>query len=689
MAGESRGQKRAKSADVARRKIAPAVGALDSRLLAPALAIAATLLVYLRCFGNGFVYDDVDIILGNSKLPDWSYIWKSFGHDHYWFRSKGKFPVSAYYRPLQDAWLGLNYHIFGYSRVGWHVGIVAMHLVAVYLVYRIADELIHNRVAAAVAALLFGVMPVHAQAVAWPSAIPLPMAAAFQLGALLIFMHRARDPIRRILLASALYACATLTHESAIVFPIIVAAYLYFIDEPANRTVGAEIASWPRRLAGACVGTLPFVAIASVYLVLRLIVMGFISRPAKHTFVTWPQVFLSMPEAVASYLALLVMPWRAGPAHQFAYVSTPASPLFYLPAIGLAALCAAAWLLARRTAHRRLYLFLAIWAFAAIAPVLNIRTIVIDALISDRYLYMPTAALCIALGELGGSIAAASRERRDIVIAFASCLIALFAIVLWHVQNYWHDDYAFRSKCVEEFPQSSLYRGLLGVTLRKQGNLAAAEDEFKRTLEIRPDDAVTLFNLGHVYDDQGRHREAEQSMARAIAADTPEHELPDVVYLGLAANAFEAGDPASGLSALDHAAANPSTAAAAAVMRAHFISNGGDLPGAERVLRECLGRYPGFAPAWSALGNLLMQEGRNQEALGPLTKAVEVDPNRAESRLALAQDLRTLGREADALVQARQALALEPGNQRAGFLIAELSQELKSPGPVSTPSTHP
>lgn len=661
---------------------------LDPSLLAPAVGIAATLLVYLRCFRNHFVWDDVDIILGNRMLPDWSYIWKSFGHDHYWFENNGRFPVSAYYRPFQDAWLGLNYHIFGYSRVGWHVGIVAMHLVAVYLVYRIAEELIRNRTAAAAAALLFGVMPVHAQAVAWPSAIPLPMTVVFQLGALLTFMHRARDPLRRTVLAAVLFACATLTHESAIVFPVIVAAYVFLIEEPANRSSAAEIEPWPRRLAGACVRTLPFMAIASVYLALRLIVMGFISRQAPHTFVTWPQVFLSMPEAVTSYLALLLVPWMAGPAHQFVYVSTPASSLFYLPAMGLAALCAIARLLARHAAHRRLYLFLAIWAFVAIVPVLNIRTIVIDALIADRYLYMSSAAVCIALGELGNSIAAPSRERRNLIIAIASSLTALFAIVLWHVQSYWHDEYALRSKCVEQFPQSSLWRDMLGVTLEDQGNLPAAEAEFKRALEIRPDDAVTLFNLGRFYEYQGHHREAEQSMSRAIAYDADEHELPATVYLSLAANAFEAGDPVPALSALDHAATHPSTAAAAALMKAHYIANSGDLPGAERLLRDCIGRDPGFAPAWAALGNLLVLEGRNQEALAPLTRAVELNPNRASSRLALAKGLHMLGRDADALVQARQALALEAGNRSARLWIAELSYALKSPDPVTTPSIH-
>ncbi len=109
------------------------------------------------------------------------------------FAIRIKLPQSAYYRPLQDVWLWLNYHMFGFAPAGWHLTMIAVHLIAVWLVFRIARELTDSRWTPIIAATLFGVLPIHAQAVVWPTAIPLPMSAVFMLAAFLCFIRSERD----------------------------------------------------------------------------------------------------------------------------------------------------------------------------------------------------------------------------------------------------------------------------------------------------------------------------------------------------------------------------------------------------------------------------------------------------------------------------------------------------------------
>ncbi|HXW85588.1 MAG TPA: hypothetical protein VEJ86_14375, partial [Candidatus Binataceae bacterium] len=111
--------------------------------LAPALALAVTLLAYLRSFGNGFVYDDREMIVANPEIANPSLLWKPFTQDVWYFRPNGPPPKSAYYRPLEDVWLALNHSLFGLNPAGWHVASVAMHLVVVWLVYRLALRLLH------------------------------------------------------------------------------------------------------------------------------------------------------------------------------------------------------------------------------------------------------------------------------------------------------------------------------------------------------------------------------------------------------------------------------------------------------------------------------------------------------------------------------------------------------------------
>ncbi len=45
-----------------------------------------TLLVYIRCLGNGWVYDDHFRIVGNPRITSWSYLWESFAHQSWWFQ---------------------------------------------------------------------------------------------------------------------------------------------------------------------------------------------------------------------------------------------------------------------------------------------------------------------------------------------------------------------------------------------------------------------------------------------------------------------------------------------------------------------------------------------------------------------------------------------------------------------------
>src|SRR5208282_6665840 len=62
-----------------------------------------TLLSYLRCLGNPFVFQDSDSITMSR-----SFLWKS------WLGEPLGLTRSSYYRPVADIWFGINYHLFGF-----------------------------------------------------------------------------------------------------------------------------------------------------------------------------------------------------------------------------------------------------------------------------------------------------------------------------------------------------------------------------------------------------------------------------------------------------------------------------------------------------------------------------------------------------------------------------------------------
>lgn len=355
----SKKQRRRSQGKPDRREPAPAKYSPPRRLWSlatlsdtPLAAIALTLLVYLRCVANELVYDDHEMIVLNRYIGDWAMVWRSFINDSWWFRNPLNLPQSAYYRPLQDVWLAANYHLFGYAPPGWHLAIVAVHLIAVSLVFKIAREITDSRWTPIIAAMLFGVLPIHAQAVVWPTAIPLPMSAVFELAAFLFFIRRERDRRASNILAPLLYAMALLSHESAAVFPVIVVAYVVLLapGSASGESTGAVAVSWRKRFVRAALETAPFFIELAVYLAIRLWVLGFISRLNITNSMTRTQEWLTMPSVLGTYALLLVAPWRAGPAHPVELISSAASREFYLPLLALIGLVGWTWLRCGTTA---------------------------------------------------------------------------------------------------------------------------------------------------------------------------------------------------------------------------------------------------------------------------------------------------------------------------------------------------
>ena len=95
-----------------------------------------------------------------------------------------------YYRPLFLVWLFVNYQLFGTNPLGWHLSAVLLHLLATLLAYRLVRALTGEALPAAMAALLFGLHPVHVESVAWISGVPESLMASALLGSIPLLRQR-------------------------------------------------------------------------------------------------------------------------------------------------------------------------------------------------------------------------------------------------------------------------------------------------------------------------------------------------------------------------------------------------------------------------------------------------------------------------------------------------------------------
>ncbi len=151
--------------------------------LAVLAALLATAAVYIQTLEYEFVYDDYPQIVETSQLNSWRMIPHYFtGHVWSWQRA---YAPGSYYRPLFLVCLLVQQKLFGLDPMWWHFTSVALHVLVTLLVYFLARRLTDDWLIALLAAAVFGLHPVHIEAVDWVSAVNEPVAAAAVVGSFL------------------------------------------------------------------------------------------------------------------------------------------------------------------------------------------------------------------------------------------------------------------------------------------------------------------------------------------------------------------------------------------------------------------------------------------------------------------------------------------------------------------------
>ncbi len=637
--------------------------------------LLVTFCAYLRSLGNRFSLDDLDMIVGNRLIGQWSFIWRSLLSDPYWYRDPAHLPQSSYYRPLQDIWLAIQFHLFGLNPMPWHLSLVLLHLVGVWFVFKIAMQVADDVRIAALAALLFGLIPLHAEAVAWEPGVDMSLSGVLELAAFYFFITRSTSTTRW-LPALLFYTAALLTHEAAVLFPALIALYVFLIEP-----LGAP-ASWEgkldtilARLRRSLICAVPFVGDAIGYLIARRLSLGFLfHQPGWITHLTPALTILTLPRVIVGYIALLAMPWLAGPRRAMLTVSSASSPHFWGPVAIVLVLAAAFAAAVRNHPHRRRYLFFAAWIAVAMAPVVNLRLFFDRAFVQDRYLYFASVGWCLMVADFAVSLADRSKIIRRIVWAATAAFLIVCTAVLWQVQYSWRDNEAFYAALIEKSPdQVDGYYGL-GVALRDRSDLAGAQREFKAALELDPQSAA-LYDLGVVDSQLGHIKQAaaeqEEGLKRLASP-------PADAYVGLAQVYDLTGDQAKSEAALKQAESLPGGAHVAALARAQLKYNHGDLPGAEAILRDLTANDPNDPRAWTMLGMTAIREKNHQQALDCFLRAQALSPRDPFARVMTGLALHKLGRDQEALTQCRAALAIAPNDRNAQALIATIQREAHS-----------
>lgn len=475
------------------------------------ILLLVTAVTYLGTIRFDFVYDDFPQIVNNPFLKAWRHVPQYFVNS-VWKQIAPTSPGN-YYRPLFLLLLRTNYALFAGRPLGWHLMAIGLHVLVTWLTYLVVRKMTGQFTTAWLAALIFGVHPMHHEVVAWVSGTTESLFAVLFLLAFLAYLRSLEgSKTLWITLSCALYALALLSKETAIVFPALVFAHGWIESISAvseNRSANAD------RFRSAFMPTIPFLPIALVYLFARYRILSGLGHSIVHVSpVSW---LFTLPSILVFYVRNWLFPWRLSEFYDLYYQQRLSLGQVLLPAVILIALGAAAWFLRHRLGARAVG-FAAAWIVIPLLPALGTFFFTPDELVHDRYFYVPSlgAALLIAL-----LIERAAKTRLGVfgqpthVVAAGLALTTLLASLTGWQVNFWRSDYALFSRAHQIAPSNGNVLNNLGLELMSRNDMAGAQKLLQTGYQNNPSDFHFPLNLGRLYYTKQDYPKAESLMREA------------------------------------------------------------------------------------------------------------------------------------------------------------------------------
>jgi protein O-mannosyl-transferase len=497
------------------------------------LACGVTALVYVATLSFGFVYDDVPQILNNPAIHDWHFVPQYFT-SHVW---AAIYPNTSgnYYRPLFLLWLKLNYALFGTKAAGWHLTSVACHVLATWLVFRIALPLSGDRLTAFISALIFGVHPTHIENVAWISGVSDPLMACFLLGSFSAFVSSRKLRAGSANVWSAygslvLFALALLSKETAIVLPVLIFAFVLICERDEEGSVG-----FGRRFACAIRESVPYLLLVLIYGGVRYRVLGGWSHPTIP--IGWTEVLLTWPAVLWFYARHLLWPLRLSEFYPLDYVSHFSAAAVLLPLallLTLAVAVAFVLFLLRGHSQENVALFVLLLLVVPLLPVLDLRSLTVGDIVHDRYLYLPCAGFALLVALLVRELAQRlpEKQRTILPLALATVVGVTFAALTVVQQMQWASDILLYTRGLESAPANLTVRDNLASALLNANQPARAIPLYFEVLNRNPDFWRSTYNLGFAYYKTAQFQTAEYYFQRAIRINPSDSD--QYIYLALA-----------------------------------------------------------------------------------------------------------------------------------------------------------
>ncbi|MBU8871439.1 MAG: tetratricopeptide repeat protein [Gemmatimonadales bacterium] len=468
-----------------------------------------------------------------------------------------------------------DHQFFGPAPAAYHLTNILLHLMNTLLLFLVMGRFTGTLWRAGLVAALFAVHPLHVESVAWVAERKDVLSGFFFLLTVWFYLgYRRRPAIANYFAALFCFILSLMAKPMVVTLPIVL-LLLDFWDQPIRRPLKRILLE-----------KIPFLALAAA-----LSVITFLLVQTREIGAPDP-IPLSerLSQAVVFYtLYIGKMFWPTNLSVFYPPDSLQFSfSLILVSSMVLAAVMSATW--RGRNRHRPVLIGW-LWYVVMLLPVAGIVQGGMQ-LMSDRYFYLPSIGLFIALAWLLAWIAEIPRLRRVVqAVVLSGLLVATVSSI--QQTRVWQSSETLYTHALKINAENYLAHMNLGVVLDDAGRSAEALHHLTRAVEIRKD-AQHQFNLANALSHLGRNVEAIPFYRGAVRLQ------PDfpVAHNNLAIS----------------------------------LVNTGDWDGAGRHFRIAIDQDPDYAGAHYNLGLVQLNTDRIKEAAECFRRALELAPDHRDAR---------------------------------------------------------
>ena len=448
-------------------------------------------------FGS-FVWDDIHLISMEIHSLSGLSLFKSGGF---------------YYRPVVGVTFLLDFLIWRWNPLGYHLTNVILHVLCVLLVFQVVKTILddHSKMEgknliAFFTAALFAIHPIHTESVSWIAGRTDILAALFFLLAFLAYILFRKEKMPVALALSFIFFLFSMGSKFiGVAFPAVVILYELTLNRDKK---GA--------LLGLVYGAPFFVYLAfragSFHLAERVVRLSLKGMTVAHL----TQLFFS-----SLWFYLVKSFW---PFPQNAFIGEV--PGFYYPIVGVILLIVIAWAVVKLDKERLMKFWLVFFFVTLLPSLIPVYIKVVSTPLAERYLYLPSIAACfmvscslISLFERQGG------EGRNLVYSGVLIFLALTALAGGKASAkrslVWRNGLILWGETVKRSPNFGKVHDNYGAALMDVGRLREAEKQFRLALSPKTVNTITgrsnaCVNLGNLHIKRREYQEAERAYKAAL-----------------------------------------------------------------------------------------------------------------------------------------------------------------------------